>query len=163
MPRALAGVLVALAVWAAAAAQELPVLHFNVHVVDADGKSMPVARHPLLISDEPVSRSPLRVITSADGTAQLRLRPGRYIIESDRPFILGTKTFEWMQRIEVLAGKDATLELTAANASVGAATADLAREAAATDRPVSPSSSILASWQASAFGLWTDHVHAAGI
>ena len=79
--------LVALAVWAGASAQELPVLHLKVSVADADRRPIPVARHALLISDDPVTAPPRRVVTSPDGTAQIRLRPGRYIVESDRPFV----------------------------------------------------------------------------
>jgi len=53
--------------------------------------------------------------------------------------------------------------LTAANASVGAATVDLLSEAdPATSAPVRRRDSILSAWQASAFGLWTPHTHAAG-
>ncbi|MET1083407.1 MAG: hypothetical protein ABWY12_10225, partial [Burkholderiales bacterium] len=58
------------------------ILHIRVVVVDAEGKAMPVPRHALLISDNPTSAPPRRVVTTLDGTADVRLRPGNYTVES---------------------------------------------------------------------------------
>lgn len=163
MGRVMAGVLVALGVWNGAAAQELPVLHVKVSVLDADRRPMPVARHALLISDNPSTAPPRRVVTSPDGTAQLPLRPGNYTVESDHPFVLDGRAYEWVQMLDVVAGRDATLELTAANAHVSAATAEALREAAASaSGPALRGASILDAWQGSVFGLWTPLAHAAG-
>ncbi len=161
--RPLVSVLVAIVVWAGVSAQGLPVLHLNVSIVGPDRRPMPVGRHSLLISDVPVTAAPRLVVTSPEGTAQIRLPPGRYIVESDRPFVLERRTYEWVQGIDVVAGRDTTLDLTAANASVGAATADRLSEAAAAENAPAPQpESVLTTWHASAFALWTPHAHAAG-
>jgi hypothetical protein len=163
MDRALASVLLAVAVWGGASAQELPVLHLKVSVLDADLRAVPAARHALLISDNPSTAPPRRVVTSAEGIAQIRLRPGNYTVESDRPLVLNGRTYEWVITVDVTAGRDATIELTAANAVLGRATAELERDAvAAVSTPVTRAESILGAWQASAFELWTPHTHAAG-
>ncbi|MEO8482210.1 MAG: serine protease [Acidobacteriota bacterium] len=163
MLRTAASALVAFAAWTGASAQELPILHVKVSVLDADQRLVPVARHALLISENPTSAVPRRVVTSPEGTAQVRLRPGNYTVESDRPFVLNGRIYEWAQIVDVMAGRDSTLELTAANAVVGRATAELEREAAAAaNTPETREASILTTWQASAFGLWTPLVHAAG-
>jgi hypothetical protein len=162
MFRAVSALVVAVVAWSVAA-QGLPVLHIKVSVLDADGHAMPVARHAMLISDNPSTAPPRRVVTSPEGTAQLPLRPGNYTVESDHPFVLDGRTYEWVQMLDVVAGRDATLELTVANATVGAATAEVLREAASTaDAPALRAASILSTWQASAFELWTPLAHAAG-
>jgi len=163
MCRVLASVLVALATWSGAAAQELPILYLRVSVLDADRHPMPVARHALLISDNPSTAPPRRVLTSPEGTAQVRLRPGNYTVESDHPFVLDGRAYEWVRMLDIVAGRDTTLELTTANATVGTATADVLREtAAATDVPELRTATILSAWQASVFELWTPLAHAAG-
>jgi hypothetical protein len=52
----------------AASGQAVSVLHVKVVVVDAEGKATPVPRHALLISDNPPSASPERIVTALDGT-----------------------------------------------------------------------------------------------
>ena len=64
------------------------VLKITVTITAADGTVQPVPRHALLISDDPVTTSPHRYLTKADGTAEAFLRPGKYIVESDKPFVL---------------------------------------------------------------------------
>ena len=49
-------------------------------------------------------------------------RPGRYAVESDQPVAFGGKSYEWSQRIDIVAGRNATLELTAGNASIDTGT-----------------------------------------
>ena len=68
-----------------ASSQVLGALHIKVTLTDAARTSMPVPRHALLISDNPPSSAPRRVVMSPDGTADVRLRPGSYIVESDEP------------------------------------------------------------------------------
>ena len=94
---------------------------------------MPVARHALLISDEPPTAAPRRTVTTLAGTADVSLRPGRSAVESDQPVALGGKTYEWSQRIDIVAGRNATLELTAENASIATATAAAAASSAVHD------------------------------
>ena len=60
-------------------------LHIKVVLLDGERHAIPVAHHALLISDDPPSLPPRRVLTGADGTVDVRLRPGKYAIESDRP------------------------------------------------------------------------------
>ena len=49
------------------AVQALSVLHIKVVLVDAGQRATPVSRHVLLVSDNPASAPPRRVITSLDG------------------------------------------------------------------------------------------------
>ena len=67
-----------------ASAQAPSVLHIKIVLLDADRKATPVPRHALLISDNPATAPPRRVVTATDGTADVRLRPGNYTVESDR-------------------------------------------------------------------------------
>src|SRR5262245_47132940 len=123
MARALALSLLILIV-APTSAQELRVLHITIVLRDADGKLTPVPRHALLISDNPATATPRRVVTGLDGTTDVRLRPGNYTIESDQPVAFRGKAYQWIQTLDVPAGRDTTLQLTADNAEVGAAAAD---------------------------------------
>ena len=59
-----------------AVGQTPSVLHIKVVLVDAERKATPVPRHALLISDNPASAPPRRIVTALDGTADVRLRPG---------------------------------------------------------------------------------------
>lgn len=95
------------------------ILHITVVLTDADQKPIPVARHPLLISDNPSTSTPRRVVTGSDGRVDVRLRPGNYTVESDEPFALLGRSFQWTQTLDVPAGRDTVLELTTANAEVG--------------------------------------------
>src|SRR4029079_13937185 len=76
---------------------QVGVLEIKVTVVDAQRQVRPVPRHALLISDNPASAAPQRVVTKIDGTAEARLRPGNYTIESDEPLIFQGKSHEWSQ------------------------------------------------------------------
>jgi hypothetical protein len=121
---------------------------------------MPVPRYALLISDNPPSTTPRTVVTDIDGAANVHLRPGNYIVESDAPFVFEGKAYEWTQIVDVAAGRDATLTLTDANAQIGAATA---AAGTTTDAAAEISvSSLLAEWQDSVVALWTPTTHASG-
>jgi len=142
----------------APSAQVLSTLHITVTLTDATGKTTPVARHALLISEEPPTTAPRRTFTTLAGTADVSLRPGRYAVESDQPVAFEGRTYEWAQRIDIVAGRDATLALTADNASVGRPTA-----AASSATPSDTDPSFLASqWQQSVVALWTPTQHASG-
>ena len=133
-------------------------LNITVTVTDGTGPTTPVARHALLISDEPPTAPPIRIVTTLAGTAQVSLPPGRYAVESDQPVTFQGRRYEWSRRLEIVAGRDATLALTADNASVGAATAETA-SASATPSETDPWL-LAAQWQESVVALWTPTRHA---
>jgi hypothetical protein len=142
----------------AAFAQASSTLHITVTLPDATGRITPVARYALLISEEPPSTPPRRTLTTLTGTADVSLRPGRYVIESDQPVAFEGKTYEWSQRVEILADRDASLELTADNASIDTATS---ATTSATPSDTDPSF-LAAQWQDTVVALWTPTQHASG-
>lgn len=141
---------------AAAAAQEPGVLHVRVVLTDAAQTPTPVARHTLLISDNPTTAPPRVIVTRNDGTGEIRLPPGNYTVESDRPVVFEGKAFEWTQMVDVAAGRDTVLELTSANVEV----APDAAAAPASGRE--PDLARLARWQEGVVALWTPTTHASG-
>jgi S1-C subfamily serine protease len=142
----------------AAAAQALSVLHIKVVLIDAEGKAMAVPHHALLISDNPASAAPRRIVTRLDGTADVKLRPGNYTVESDRPVAFQGKAYQWTQTLDIPAGRETALELTADNAEVGPLTSTTA---SAAPLEVDPSS-VLIEWQDSVVAIWTPTTHASG-
>jgi S1-C subfamily serine protease len=142
----------------AASGQELSVLHIKVVMVDAERKATPVPRHALLISDNPASAPPRLIITALDGTADVRLRPGNYTVESDRPVAFQGKAYQWTQMVDIVAGRDAALELTADNAEVEPVTSATASAAPLEADP----SFLLPQWQDSVVAVWTPTTHASG-
>jgi S1-C subfamily serine protease len=147
---------------APAASQDRGSLRITVTLVDAQAVVSPVSRHALLISDNPPSAAPRRILTALDGTATVMLRPGNYTVESDQPVRFQGKAYEWRQYVDIAAGRDATLELTAANAlPPDSANVDTApTSAAATD--ASDPSFLLNRWQDSVVTLWTPTTRASG-
>jgi S1-C subfamily serine protease len=139
-------------------AQALSTLHISITLPDAAGRITPVARHALLISEEPPTAPPRRALTTLAGTVDVSLRPGRYAVESDQPVAFEGKAYEWSQRIDIVAGRNATLELTADNASIDISTAAVA---SATRSDTDPSI-LTAQWQDTVVGLWTPTQHASG-
>jgi hypothetical protein len=142
----------------AVVAQDNPVLHIHVVLIDADRKPLPVAHHALLISDNPSTAEPRRVVTSADGTADVRLRPGNYTVESDIPVALNGKAYGWTQIVDIAAGHDARLELTVDNAEVTSAAPG---STSATPLEIDDSLTV-ARWSASVLTLWTPTARASG-
>ncbi len=136
--------------------QPLSVLHIRVALVDAEQKATPVPRYALLISDNPATAVPRRIITALDGTADVRLRPGNYTVESDEPVAFHGKAYQWTQILDIVAGRDAVLELTADNAEVAPATTTSAAPLEANP------SGLLMQWQDSVVSLWTPITHASG-
>jgi S1-C subfamily serine protease len=114
-----------------------------------DGGSRPVPRHALLISDNPPSAAPRRLRTGTDGTVSLRLPPGSYTIESEAPLTIDGRAYQWMQIVEVRAGRDVRLELTAANAEA------LDDAPAAVPVIEDEASRLLARWQNSVVAVWS--------
>src|SRR6266536_377839 len=124
MPRSLVILATLLSVIPRAAGGQTPgVLHIQIVLVDAERKATPVARHALLISDNPSTAPPRRIVTSMDGAADVRLPPGNYTVESDQPVAFQGKAYQWTQNVDIVAGRDAVLELTTSNAEVEALSA----------------------------------------
>lgn len=139
--------------------QALSVLHITVAIVDSNGRPTPVPRHALLISDNPASAPPRRVLTSLEGGADVRLAPGNYTVESDRPVAFDGKAYQWTMIVDIVGGRDAALRLTGDNAEVVPIT-DASTSAAA---PLEgDSSSLLARWQDSLVAIWTATAHGSG-
>ena len=107
-----------LAVAAVSAQPEQGTLRIKVTLADAAQAPTPVQRHALLLSDEPPSAEPRQIFTAADGTVVLTLRPGSYVVESDRPVAFGGRAYQWRQVVEIVAGRDLSLDLTADNAEI---------------------------------------------
>lgn len=160
MVRALVFLAVAFAAPRPLLAQAQSVLHIKIVLADADRKTTPVPGHALLISDNPATSLPSRVVTSADGTAEIRLRPGNYTVESDRPTVVDGRAYQWTQIVDIVAGRDVTLELTSANAEVGPVTAETQASPAVPER--FSAVSLFAKWENSVVALWTEHRHTAG-
>ena len=140
-------------------AQTLGVLHIKIVLVDSVGKTTPVPGHALLISDNPSTAPPRLVRTAVDGTADVRLRPGNYTVESDRPVAFNGKAYQWTQTVDIVAGRDAVLQLTTGNADVAVATS----ETTAGARPLEAEPAFLMpQWQDSVVALWTPSTHASG-
>ena len=161
MLRALGLAMLLLAMPRAVPGQATGVLHIKVTLVDADGKVTPVPRCALLISDNPATTAPRRIVTALDGTAEVKLRTGNYTVESDQPVAFQEHAYEWRQTLDIAAGRDAVLELTRGNAEVGPVTAAMAGAPSA-PRLEADTSALLMQWQQSVVGLWTETTHASG-
>ena len=98
--------------------QALGVLRVRIVLADADGAPTPAPRYALLVSDNPPTAAPRRIITTLDGTGEMKLRPGNYTVESDKPLVFRGRRYQWMQTVDIAAGRDTVLEMTAANAEV---------------------------------------------
>jgi len=165
MARALAVALLLFAASHAAGAQALATLHIKIVLTDADGKATPLAGHALLISDNPSTSTPRRVVTHADGTTDVRLRPGNYTVESDQPSPFNGKAYQWTQTLDVPAGRDTLLELTVRNAEVGPIGSALPAVAPAAGTPAAAPaarSTVRHQWEDSVVELWTPFTHASG-
>lgn len=134
-------------------------LRITVTLTARDQSPSPVRRHALLISDDPPSGAPKRVITGVDGTATVRLAPGTYTVESDRPVAFEGTQYEWRQTVAVKPGQDATLALTAENAERGAVTAASAEPETKATR-TADAYDIAAGFENSVLAVWTPIVHA---
>jgi hypothetical protein len=132
-------------------AQALPILHVRIWLVDATGAHVPLPRHALLISDNPSTAAPRRVVTGPDGTVDVRLRAGNYTVESDEPVAVDGRAYEWRQTLDMVAGLDPTLELTPANAVVTEARPGLSGVSAPENDP----SLLLPQWQGSVVAVWS--------
>jgi len=141
--------------------QALGVLHIKVTLTDAAGASVPVPRHALLISDNPATRTPRRVVTAPDGTADIRLPAGNYTVESDEPLAFDGKGYHWTQTLDIPAGRNVVLELTAKNVEIGAAPAPAASAGTAAPKEDDPWL-LLPQWKDSVVAIWTPESRASG-
>ena len=148
-------VLTLLAIVPGTASSQAPgVLRVRVTLTDAARGAMPIPRHALLISDNPSTTGPRRIVTAADGSAEVRLRPGNYTVESDEPVAFGGQGYQWVQTVDITAGGELVLELTAANAEIGASPAASSSE--------NVSSLLLPQWQDTVVAVWTPEARASG-
>ena len=159
MGRVLLLAILAFAAPAAISGQTPVVLHIRAVLTDATGQPAPVARHALLISEVPQTRETRRIVTRVDGTADVRLLPGTYVVESDQPVAIQGKAYRWRQTLDIVAGRDSALDLTVANAVVE----PIAQGATDADAPVATDiSRLLRQWLDSVVELWTPTAHATG-
>jgi S1-C subfamily serine protease len=142
-----------------ATGQTLGTLRVTIVLGDAAGAATPAPRYALLVSDNPATAEPRRIITGLDGTVESKLRPGNYTVESDRPLAFRGRRYQWRQTVDIVAGRDTTLELTAANAETADAVSTDATPDAA---PESDPGFLLHDWQPSVFAIWTPASHASG-
>lgn len=157
--RALATVALFAALLATASGQEQAVLVIRVQLPDGSGGTAPVPRLALLISDNPATRAPRRVVTGTDGTVTVRLRPGNYTVESDVPIAVRGVGYLWTETLDVPVGAPVTLNLTARNAEVvDAATA----AAAAPERPDDALARRLPEWEPAVVAVWTPSARMSG-
>ncbi|MEQ1912604.1 MAG: serine protease, partial [Vicinamibacterales bacterium] len=159
MLRALILTTVLLVVPGAVFGQTLSILHINVVLLDAEQRRTPVPHHALLISDNPPTTAPRRIITAMDGTADVRLRPGTYTVESDRPVALERKSYQWTQTVDIVAGRDGVLELTTSNADIEPVGSTGSSTAAALETDPSV---LVSAWLDSVIALWTPLARSSG-
>ena len=135
-------------------------LRVTIVLLDEAQQPTPVSRHVLLISDNPATTIPKRVLTGPDGSVSIPLIPGSYTVESDRPAILAGKAYAWTQMIDVVAGRTVTLALTADNAEVTVAPEVAATAEAGTPR--SDPSFLPAKWLGSVMTVWSPTTRTTG-
>lgn len=125
--------------------------------VTLDGAGVP--RVFLLVSDNPATTAPRRVRTTADGALELALKPGSYTVESDLPVTRNGHVHTWTEMVEVIAGKETVLELTATNAAIEPAALDAAAAEASTN---AGTAALLAKWRDAVVEIWAPTRHASG-
>ena len=157
MGRALVLAILAMVAPVAIAGQTIAVLHIRAVLTDATGRATPVARHALIISDNPPTRETRRILTGLDGAANVRLSPGNYTVESDQPLVFQGKAYHWRQTLDIVAGRDSALDLTLANA------VEDPIAPGTTDTPLATDTSLLLrQWLDSVVEVWTPTAHASG-
>ena len=135
-------------------------LRISVKLPGPDGALLPVSRHALLISPNPTTAAPRRVLTGPDGSVVVRLRPGNYTVESDEPVSFGGRGYSWTETLDVTPGVDAELALTDRNAEIGAVPTGASTTAA---RVGADPTLLLPRWKDAVVRLWTSSTHATGV
>ena len=159
MRRALVLAILAIAAPVAITGQTLTELRIRGALTDATGRTTPLARHALIISDNPPTREVWRILTGFDGTVSVKLSPGNYTIESDEPLVFQGKAYHWRQTLDIVGGRDSTIELTLANAVEDPIPAGTTR---ADTAPATDTSLLLRQWLDSVVQVWTPTAHASG-
>ena len=152
---------VALALLAVAALSAQPaqgVLRIKVTLASDAQVPTPIRRHTLLVSDEPPTAEPRQLFTGADGTVVVTLRPGSYVVESDRPVAFNGRAYEWRQVVEIVAGRDLSLDLTADNAEI----VPLSTLASPNAPSGSSEDALLGKYQESVVAVWSPTARASG-
>ena len=147
-----------LAVTAVSAQQGQGVLRIKVTLANDAQAPTPIPRHALLVSDNPPSAEPRQILTAADGTVALKLRPGSYIVESDRPVAFGGRGYWWTQVVEIAADRDVSLELTADNAEI----LPLDKLETPTAASASDNDPLLSKYRESVVAVWSPTARASG-
>ncbi|HWI18916.1 MAG TPA: serine protease [Vicinamibacterales bacterium] len=137
------------------ASQDTGVLRIRVALPDGAGGLIPMPRVLLLVSDNPATIEPRRVRTLADGTIELKLKPGSYTVESDQPVSLAGRLFAWTQMIDVVAGRETTLNLGGDNANTDV-------DATGTAPTSGDAAKVFSIWRDSVVEVWTPTTHASG-
>src|SRR5687767_8409530 len=159
MCRALVLAALAVAASVATAGQTLVALRIRVAVTDANGRTTPVARHALILSDNIATTEARRVLTGLDGTVSVRVSPSNYTVESDEPLVFQGQAYHWRQTLDIVAGRDAALDFTLANAI---AEPLAAAENNADAHPSTDIWLLRQQWLDSIVELWTPTAHASG-
>jgi hypothetical protein len=147
-----------LAVVAVSAQPERGTLRVRATLTDATNPPRPVQRHTLFVSDNPPSAEPRSVVTGADGSVVLTLRQGSYIVESDRPAVFGGRAYQWTQVVEIVAGREVSLDLTAENAEIVPLEALTSPESASASRE----DALFTKYQESVVAVWSPTARASG-
>lgn len=126
-------------------------LRVRVAMADASGVVTPLPRLTLLVSDNPPTAEPRRLRTSPDGTIEIKVPAGSYLVELDEPVAFRGRAYTWTQIIDVAAGRETVLELGAHNAEI-AESARINADAA----------TLLSAWRDSVVEIWTPTMHASG-
>lgn len=143
----------------ALAGQDAGVLRVRITLPGPDGQPTPVARHSLLISDNPVTGAPRLVRTDTNGTVDVKLQPGSYTVESERAVMFENKAYEWFQTLDVPAEGVVTLELSTSNAVV----TDPSEHPSADSQPETDAVFLLGQWQDSVVSIWAPTGRATGV
>lgn len=142
-------------------AQPIGTLRITLTLDDVGGVSGGVPRHALLISDNPPTSAPRRVVTAADGTATVRLRPGNYTVESEEPLVIGGKGLSWTVMVDISEGRESVVSLATVNAEVGEVTVWPVGTSAPPPRADDPRA-VLPTWQDAVVAVWTPTHRASG-
>src|SRR5207342_3769087 len=82
-----------------------------------------------------------------------------YTVESDRPVAFRGKVYSWTQMVNIVAGRDMSLELTMKNAEVGAPGGATTTEGPPLE---ADPAFLLPRWQDSIVAIWTTRTRASG-
>jgi hypothetical protein len=103
---------------AEAAAQSTGSLKVTIVLYTPSGRvGTTVVKHTLIITKQGAPATRLRVPTRLDGTIDLQLDPGTYVLESERGYPFARYYHRWTRTVAITAGETTTVELTNSNAA----------------------------------------------